>query len=148
MGFMSGRWEETDRLLRERLQPLLAPGEPLVGVVHANRPKTFSAQQLAVGVTPHAMILAPVDRRMRDDGGAVHRVTREEITSSSIWGWGGSAADFLSMTSDQQIRFTSPATGKVKLLVLGGNVFEDALSGEGQKAGLTALIDFLRSAQR
>lgn len=145
MGLFEQNWKEADRLLRLQLEPQLVPGEQLVGVVHANQQKTFSAKLYALGVTPVRLILVPIDRKFQANGPVVS-LTRDVITGSSVWGWGGSVGDFLSSSSDQQIRIDTP-DGKFKLMVLGGNILEDALSGAGQRSGLDALVEFLISAR-
>jgi hypothetical protein len=145
MSPFSKSWEETDRRLRAAVAPELAPGEEIVGVVHANQAKTFSAELFAVGVTADRLVVVPLDRKMAASG-AAESVTRADIRSSSVWGWGGSIGDFLSPRSGNEIRFETPLRS-YKLMVLGGTLFEDALSGEGQRAGLEAFIEFLQSAR-
>lgn len=147
MGLMDNQRREADQRLRAALEPELQPGETLVGVVHANEQKTFSAKFYAVGVTPDRLLIVPVDRKLQAGGAPARAYRREDITGSSVWGWGGSVADLVSATSDQQIRIET-AAGKMKLMVLGGNLTENALAGEGQVSGLHALIDFLASAKR
>ena len=142
---LSANWEALSAKLTSVLTPRLEPGERLVGVVQATVPQFFSATLYAVGITPSRLLLPPVDRRWEAAGETVAH-PRSEIESSSIWGWGGGVADFLSATSDQQIRFTARGR-KWRLMVLGGNRFEDALSGPTQRAGLAAFVDFLRSAR-
>ena len=146
MAFFEQHSEEASRRLAAQLAPHLAPGEPLDGVVHAVHAKLFSADLYAVGVTPSRLLLLPLDRRMEATAPPV-AATRDEITDASVWGWGGSLADFLSATAGQQIRFTA-AGAKFKLMVLGGNLLEDALAGPTQRAGLETLVAFLLSARR
>jgi hypothetical protein len=146
MGWLERKWEETARRLEAAVAPHLESDEALVGVVHANQPKLFSAAMFAVGVTPSRLVLVPLDRRCAAAGPAIS-VRRAEVAEASVWGWGGSVADFLSATADQQIRFTAGGR-KWKLHVLGGNLLEDALSGRGQREGLAALVEFLLAARR
>lgn len=146
MALFAKNWEEVDRRLREVVGPELQPGEEIIGVVHANQPKTFSAELFAVAVTPDRLVIVPLDRKMAASGPA-QSVTRDDVRSSSVWGWGGSVKDFLSPSSDQQIRFETPDR-KYKLMVLGGNMFENALAGEGQLGGLEAFVAFLQSAKQ
>lgn len=145
MGFMKGKWEVAAQALRNQLQPLLAPDEQLVGAVHATEPKTFSAKIYAVGVTPDRLILLPLDRKMQANGDAPRSITRADITGSSVWGHGGSVADWLG-DGDQQIRIET-AEGKLKLMVLGGNMLENALAADDQLRGLDALIEFVLSSR-
>jgi hypothetical protein len=144
MSFFAVNWEETSRRLAALLEPHLA-GEELLGVVHATQPRTFSADLFAVGVTPGRLLLQPIGRKLEAKGAPVS-IAREAVSESSVWGWGGSLADFLSATANQQIRFTAGGE-KYKLMVLGGNALEDALSGPSQKHGLEALVKFLLSAK-
>jgi hypothetical protein len=145
MGWIESGWEELSRRLRLALEPY-REGEELVGVVHANQPRLFSTQLYAIGVTPTRLILLPVDRRSAAAGEpAVLRA--DDIEASAIWGWGGSIGDWISASSGQQLRFTACGR-KYKLLVLGGNLLEDALSGPTQRSGLQALLEFLLAAKR
>ncbi len=146
MGFFAEKWEETSRRLATLLEPHFAAGERLLGVVYATQPKTFSADLYAVGVTPGRLLLQPIDRNLAAKGAPIS-IAREQVTESAIWGWGGGLGDFLSSTADQQIRFAT-RDAKYKLMVLGGNTLEDALSGPTQKSGLEALLEFLLSARR
>jgi hypothetical protein len=146
MGRWSEKWAETARLLRAELEPHLAPGEELIGAVHANRPKTFSASLFAVGVTPDRLIVLPIDKKMKAAGEPTS-VTRDDITSAAIWGWGGSVRDFLSASSNYELRFET-ATEKYRFMTLGGTMLEDMLAGEDQLHGLDAVIEFLQSAKK
>jgi hypothetical protein len=140
------RWEETSRRLTALIEPQLAPGEALSGVLHALQPRLFSADLFAVGVTPERLILQPIDRDLNASAPAT-TVSRDGLTESSVWGWGGSVADFLSASAGQQLRFAAGGT-KYKLVALGGNALEDALSGPTQRAGVQALVAFLLSPRR
>jgi hypothetical protein len=146
MGLFADNWEQVSRRLTALLAPHLATGEELVGVVHAHQPKLFSVVLYAVGVTPGRLLLLPIDRRQAAAGPPVS-IAGSEIEYASVWGWGGSVADFLSGSAAQQIRFRA-AGRKYKLMALGGNLLEDALSGPTQRAGLEALVGFLLSARR
>lgn len=147
MGFLDANWAEMARILRTRLEPCLAPGEPLVGAVQATQPKTFSAKLFAVGITPDRLIVLPVNRKWEPTGDPVHSITRADITDSSVWGWGGSVRDFLSASSNEQIRIRTPQAS-YKWMVLGGNLMENALAGDEHLQGLDALVEFLLSAKR
>ncbi|MCC6271762.1 MAG: hypothetical protein IT190_10825 [Microbacteriaceae bacterium] len=145
MGWIEKGWEELSARLRQALEPYRA-GEELVGVVHANQPALFSTQLYAIGVTPTRLLLLPLDRRHQATGEPVS-LRADDIEASAIWGWGGSLGDWLSASSDQQVRFTAHGK-KYKLMILGGNLLEDALSGPSQKSGLQALLEFLLAARR
>lgn len=141
----AANWEELSRRLAAVVAPHLAAGEELVGVVHANQPKLFSAELFAIGVTPERLVVVPIDRR-HEPAGAPLSIRRGELADCSVWGWGGGVAEFLSMSADQQIRFTA-AGRKFKLMALGGNLLEDALSGPTQRHGLEALVEFLLTSR-
>ena len=134
-------------MLRRQLQPHLAPGETLIGALHATQAKTFSAQVFAVGVTPDRVLLLPVNRKMVSNGQAPIVVTREDIRSSSVWGWGGTAADFVSASAGQQVRIET-GSAKFKLMAVGGSPIENTVAGVGQLRGLDALVEFVLSARR
>ena len=114
--------------------------------MHANQPALFSTQLYAIGVTPTRLLLLPLDRRHAATGKPI-ALRAGDIEASAIWGWGGSVGDWLSASAGQQVRFTAGGT-KYKLMVLGGNLLEDALSGPSQKSGLEALLEFLLAANR
>lgn len=145
MGWIERGWEELSKRLRQALEPS-REGEELVGVVHANQPGLFSTQLFAIGVTPTRLILLPLDRRHAATGGPIV-VRPGDIEASAIWGWGGSIGDWLSASAGNEIRFTAGGR-KYKLMVLGGNALEDALSGPSQRSGLQALLEFLLAARR
>lgn len=145
MGWIERGWEELSHRLRLALEPY-REGEELVGVVHANQPALFSTQLYAIGVTPTRLLLLPLDRRHAATGKPI-ALRAGDIEASAIWGWGGSVGDWLSASAGQQVRFTAGGT-KYKLMVLGGNLLEDALSGPSQKSGLEALLEFLLAAKR
>ena len=145
MGFLDRKWAETAALLRQQLEPHLAPGERLLGALHATQAKTFSAQVFAVGVTPVRVVLLPVNRKMEASGEPVV-LRREDIRSSSVWGWGGSVAEFISASAGQQIRIET-GSAKFKLMAVGGSPIENAAAGDGQLRGLDALVDFVLSAR-
>jgi hypothetical protein len=146
VGFLSSNWEEVARNLRAAVEPHLQPGEQLIGVVHANEPKTFSAKFYAIGVTPDRLVLLPLNRKMAPSGDPPVSIARGDIVNSSVWGWGGSVRDWLSATSDQQIRIQT-SSAKYKLMMLGGNLLENTLAGDDQLSGLDALVAFLQSAK-
>lgn len=145
MGWLDKGWEELSARLRQALEPHCG-GEELVGVVHAHQPALFSTQLYAIGVTPTRLLLLPLDRRHRATGEPVV-LGAADIEASAIWGWGGTLRDWLSASAGNEIRFTARGT-KYKLMVLGGNLLEDALSGPSQRAGLEALLAFLLAARR
>lgn len=145
MSWIEKSWEELSNRLRLALEPY-REGEELLGVVHANQPALFSTQLYAIGVTPTRLLLLPLDRRHAATGKPV-ALMAGDIESAAIWGWGGSLGDLLSTSAGQQVRFTARGT-KYKLMVLGGNLLEDALSGPSQKSGLEALLEFLLAARR
>ena len=146
MALFSSKWEETARRLEAELTPCLNPGEELIGAIFVNQQRKFSANLYTVGVTADRLIVLPIDRKMKASGDP-QSVTRDDITHSSIWGWGGSIKDFLDVSGDQELRFET-ATEKYKFMTLGGNILENALAGEGQLRGLDAVIEFLQSAKR
>lgn len=141
----AANWEELSRRLAAVVAPHLAPGEQLVGVVYAHQTKLFSAELWAIGVTPGRLVMVPIDRRHEPTGAPVS-IPRDQLADCSVWGWGGGVAEFLSMTADQQLRFTA-AGRKFKLMALGGNLLEDALSGPAQRRGLEALVEFLLTSR-
>ena len=146
MGFFSGKWEETARRLEAELEPCLKPGEELIGAILVNQQRKFSANLYAIGVTADRLIVLPLDRKMKASGDP-ESVTRDDVTGSAIWGWGGSIKDFLDVSADQELRFET-ATEKYKFMTLGGNILENAMAGDGQLRGLDAVIEFLQSAKR
>ena len=145
MALFAKNWEEVDRRLRAVVEPELRPGEEIVGVVHANQAKTFSAELFAVAVTPDRLVIVPLDKKMNASGEA-ESVTRDDVRSSSVWGWGGSVSDFLSPRSGNEIRIETPRRS-YKLMVLGGTMLENSLAGDGQLGGLEAFIAFLQSGE-
>jgi hypothetical protein len=119
----------------------------LLGAVHANQPKTFSAKLFAIGVTADRIIVVPIGRKVEPSGEPAHSITRADVLKCSVWGWGGGLKEWMSMTGDQQIRVETP-NEKFKWHILGGNWLENSLAGDEQLGGLGALIEFLMSTKR
>ncbi|MEO8275689.1 MAG: hypothetical protein ABI639_05680 [Thermoanaerobaculia bacterium] len=145
MGWIEKGWQELSQRLAVALEPF-RQGEDLLGVVHANQPGMFSAQLFAIGVTATRLIVLPLDRR-HERSGEPAIFSRADLEDAAVWGWGGSLADFVSASAGREVRFSAGGR-RYKLMILGGNALEDALSGADQQRGLAVLLDFLRSAKR
>lgn len=146
MGKFADKWAEAFRVFRALVEPHLQLNEQLDGVVQATDQKTFSSKFYVIGITPVRLILIPVDRKWNALG-PPRSITKPEITTCSVWGWGDTVTAWLTSNTDQQIKIGT-ADVKLKLLVLGGNIVENALAGEDHLRGVDALIEFLLSSQR
>ena len=139
MALFARNWEEVDRRLRAVVEPELVQGETVVGVVHANQAKTFSAELFAVGVTPERLVIVPLDKKMAASGQA-ESVTRCAMSARRRSGDGAGERRSSSRPGAATRSASRRPQRTYKLMVLGGTMFEDALAGEGQLAGLESLI--------
>lgn len=142
MGWLSDRNAQADALIRGVADPLVPAGETLLGAAYANQQSTFSTKLFVLGVTEQHLIIQQVDRKWKSDGAPVV-VTPSEVEVGNIFSEG---AAFTLGDKDHQLRFTARGE-KYKLNILGGNLLENALAGDGQLGGLDALVAFLRRAR-
>ena len=143
MGWMSDKQAQAAALIRGVLEPSVPPGETLTGTVYANKKSSFSAKLYALGVTDQHLLIQEVDRKWKPVGTPVI-ATADELKVGNIFSDG---ATWTLSDKDQEIRFEAKGQD-YKLLVLGGNMLENALAGSDQVDGLGALVEFLRRAPR
>ncbi|HZI45396.1 MAG TPA: hypothetical protein VFD53_09260 [Ilumatobacter sp.] len=143
MGWMSDKQAQAAALIRGVLEPSVPPGETLTGTVYANKKSSFSAKLYALGVTDEHLLIQEVDRKWKPVGAPVI-ATAGELKVGNIFSDG---ATWTLSDKDQEIRFEAKGQD-YKLLVLGGNMLENALAGSDQVDGLGALVEFLRKAPR
>jgi hypothetical protein len=144
MGWIADKQHEGDERLRQAVTPAVPPGETLVGVVLANQQKALSAKLYAVGVTERHLVLQPVGRSMQPSAPAIV-LAQHDVEVGNIFNEGAGLGGL--GQKGQEIRFTARGE-KYKLMVLGGNLVENALASDGHLSGLGALAEFLRSARR
>ena len=143
MGWLADRNDQADALMTAAVAPSVPNGENLLGAAYANQSGTFSATLFVLGVTEQHLIIQQVDRKWQAKRAAVV-VTPAEVEVDNIFSEGAGLA---LGDKDTQLRFRTRGE-KYKLNILGGNVLENALAGDGQLQGLAAVVDFLRRAQR
>ncbi len=140
---MQDKAAQADQMYRALLAPLLLPNEELLGVCQATQRTSFSNKIYVIGVMPDRFVLVQVDRKIQPKEEPIS-VRREDITKSSVDGFGGGLAQFLTAELGD-IRFDT-AAGSYKLMILGGGM-DQALTGEGQRDGKTHFLEFLASAR-
>ena len=143
MGVFDKGAERADEKLHEVLDPLLTAGETMLGRLIATHSKSFSATVYAVGVTPVRLILQPVGRALEAKGEPI-TIAPTDIRKSSIDGMGGGLSEFLKADLGD-IRIETAAQ-KFKLAALGGGM-DQLFTGDAQRDGKQALIEFLYSAR-
>jgi len=143
MGWIKDNAAKADEMYRAILTPLLAPGEQLTGALQATQSKTFSAKIWVIGVTPQRLLMVEVDRKWQPKAEPVV-VRPEDITKSSVDGFGGGLSHFLK-TDLGEIRFDTAAES-YKLQALGGGM-DQMLTGDAQMNGKTAFLQFLADAR-
>ncbi len=143
MGVFDKGAQKADEKLQEVLDPLLATGEPMVGRLLATHSKTFSATVYAIAVTPQRLILQPVGRKLESKGEPIS-IAPTDIRKSSIDGMGGGLSEFLKADLGD-IRIET-ADQTFKLAAMGGGM-DQLLTGDAQRDGKQALIEFLYSAR-
>ncbi len=143
MGWIQDKAGQADEIYQALMLPLLVPNEQLLGVFQATQRSAFSGKIFVIGVTPDRLVMAPVDRKWQLKGQPIS-VRREDIVKSSVDGFGGGLAHF--MTSEWgDIRFDT-ASDTYKLMILGGGM-DQMLTGAGQLNGKTRFLEFLASAR-
>jgi hypothetical protein len=143
MGVFDKGAQRADEKLHEVLDPLLLGGEAMLGRLLATHSKTFSASVYAIGVTPQRLILQPVGRALEAKGDPIS-ITPPDVRKSSVDGIGGGMAEFLKSDAGE-IRIET-ADHKFKLAALGGGM-DQLFTGDAQRDGKQALIEFLHSAR-
>jgi hypothetical protein len=142
MGWLADRNDQADALMTATVTPLVPPGETLLGAAYTTQPGSFSAKLFVLGVTEQHLIIQQVDRKWQVKDAAVV-VTPAEVEVDNIFSEGAALA---LGDKDTQLRFRTRGE-KYKLSILGGNMLENALAGDGQLQGLNAIVDFLRRAK-
>ncbi len=145
MGWLADKNQQADEMMHRVIAPGVPSGETLRGAVYAHQQGTFSTKLYVIGVTEHHLLLQPVDRKMQPNAPVI-ALHAGEIEVGNIFGEGAGLLAY-DGKKGQEIRFNARGE-KYKLMSLGGNFLENRLAGDGQLAGLTALAEFLRTAQR
>jgi hypothetical protein len=143
VGWIQDKAAQADQMYRALMTPLLAPNEPLLGVCQATQSTSFSNKIFVLGVMPDRVVLVQVDRKFQTKGSPIS-LRREDITKSSVDGFGGGLAQFL--TAELGDIRVDTASGSYKLMILGGGM-DQALTGQGQLNGKTRFLEFLASAR-
>jgi hypothetical protein len=143
MGVFDKGAQRADEKLHEVLDHSLLDGEAMLGRLLATHSKTFSASVYAIGVTPQRLILQPVGRALEAKGDPIS-ITPPDVRKSSVDGIGGGMAEFLKSDAGE-IRIET-ADHKFKLAALGGGM-DQLFTGDAQRDGKQALIEFLHSAR-
>jgi len=144
MGVFDKGAQQADEKLHAVLDPLLVAGETMRGRLLATHSKSFSATVYAIGVTPQRLILQPVDRKLESKGEPI-TIAPSDIRKSSVDGFGGGLSEFLK-ADPGDIRIET-ADHKFKLAALGGGM-DQVFTGDAQRDGKQALIEFLYSARK
>lgn len=148
MGIWANSQEEAHRKMQELVEDAMPEGDTLVGAVHAHQQSTFSVKFYVVGATDHHLIVIPVDKKWRATDAAPIVLRPEEIDVGNLFDEGRSGLSKLGLSEKgQELRFAARGE-KYKFKVLGGTLIENALASGGQIEGLTAVVEFLRGANR
>jgi hypothetical protein len=143
MGWIQDKAAQADQMYQTIVRPLLLPNEQLLGVCQATQRTSFSNKIYVIGVMSDRFVLVQVDRKIQPKDEPVS-VRREDITKSSVDGFGGGLAQFL--TAELGDVRVDTASASYKLMILGGGM-DQALTGEGQLNGKTRFLEFLASAR-
>ena len=148
MGIWANSQEEAHRKMQELVEDAMPEGDTLVGAVHAHQQSTFSVKFYVVGATDNHLIVIPVDKKWRATDAAPIVLRPDEIDVGNLFDEGRSRLSQLSLSEKgQELRFAARGE-KYKFKVLGGTLIENALASGGQIEGLTAVVEFLRGANR
>jgi hypothetical protein len=143
MGWIQDKAAQADQMYLALMAPLLLPNEQLLGVCQATQSTSFSNKIFVIGVMSDRFVLVQVDRKFHMKDVPIS-VRREDITKSSVDGFGGGLAQFL--TAELGDIRVDTASGSYKLVILGGGM-DQALTGQGQLNGKTRFLEFLASAR-
>jgi hypothetical protein len=143
MGVFDKGAQQADEKLQAVLDPQLAAGETMLGRLIATHSKTFSAIVYGIGVTSQRLIMQPVGRTLEAKGEPI-TVAPGDVRKSSVDGFGGGLSEFLK-SEPGEIRIET-ADHKFKLAALGGGL-DQVFTGDAQRDGKRALIEFLYSAR-
>lgn len=148
MGIWANSQEEAHRKMQELVEETMPEGDTLVGAIHAHQQSAFSAKFFVVGATDHHLIIIPVDKRWRATDEAAIVLRPDEIDVGNLFQEGQSRISRLGLSEKgSEIRFEARGQ-KYKFKALGGTLIENALASGGQVEGLSAVVEFLRAAQR
>ena len=133
---------------RPALEPSLAPGEELLGIVAATHQRTFSGTLYAIGVTPDRLILQPLDRHFAAKDAPLI-VTPGELAAAELDGAGGdwwSAGSAVLDTTAVAVTLKLAGGDKLKLRMMkGGDGLLGSLGGgESQRTGVQALVEWMQ----
>lgn len=130
------------------LQPLLEPGEQLLGIAAATLKKTFSGGLYAIGVTDRRLILQALDRTFQAKEPAL-LLPREALDSAGVEGdslLGGppGTSDIVDALSATVVLKTTDGRKFKLMMMTGGDGMLGALAGgETQTQGVRALGEWL-----
>jgi hypothetical protein len=148
MGIWANKQEEAHRKLQELVEEVTPPGDTLVGAIHATVQSTFSVKFLAIGATDHHLLIVPLDKRWRRTDEPPIVLRPDELDVDTVFENKKGVKGALSLSErGSELRFAARGT-KYKVQAMGGTLIENALTSGGQIEGLTAVVDFLRSARR
>jgi hypothetical protein len=136
--------EGGQRALLAWVEPHLAPGEQVLGVVPARRLGWVRQRWFIVGVTARRLVLVGLDAAWQPIDGAVTTILREQLSAPLVWGW-GHRPRFGAGRASEEIRFRTPA-GRYRFAVLGASWIESVCASGAHLEGLDALVEFLLGA--
>ena len=132
------------------LQPLLEPGESLVGIAAATLRKTFSGGLYAIGVTDRRLILQALDRRFQAKEPAVSlpppALASAGVEGDSLLGGGGpiESSDIVDAVSTTiALKTTGGQKFKLMMMTGGDGILGGLAGGESQTQGVRALVEWL-----
>ncbi len=139
--------EDLGTRLRAALEPLLAPGEQLLGVCAATQMGMFKGQLVAVGASHDRLLVQGVDRRFAPNGPPLV-VGPGELAGASLDGGGGGWLNLSMIVMDHvsvAVRLKTSSGEKRKLVMMrgGSGVLGRLGGGEEQGRGLEALGQWL-----
>jgi hypothetical protein len=148
MGIWANKQEEAHRELQELVEAVTPPGDTLVGAIHATTQSSFSVKFYAVGATDNHLLIVPLDKRWRRTDKPAMVLRPDELDVDTVFEFQKGLKGALSLSErGSELRFSARGT-KYKFQAMGGTLIENALTSGGQIEGLTAVVEFLRAAQR
>jgi hypothetical protein len=140
---------DLDSKLRAAVEPLLEPGEALLGVCVATQASLFKGRQVALGVTGRRLVVQGMNRRFEPDG-APTSLPPERLAAASADGAGGGWMTISAAVMDGAavtLKLRSSEGEKLKLMLMRGTGPLGGLGGgETQRQGVEALAAWLAAS--
>ena len=142
--------DELETKLRGAVDPLLEPGENLLGVCVASQVSLLKGRQVALATTDHRIVVQGLTRKFERDGEPVS-ITPANLADASAEGAGGGWAEIGAAVMDRAavtLKLRTTDGERLKLMLMRGTGPLGKLGGgETQRQGVEALSTWFRERE-